>query len=397
MSIQKLIDLGSAAPRVFLYATGAGAGIQKNLWDLPGCSNFLVGCSFPYDTNETSNLLGFTPERFVSDDMAMQLAMAAYLKASKPGCSAIGVGLTASVASTKEHRGEHRIFVSSFSEKECLTWGLVIPKGSGFYQRSIDGDLADHVGLAAIFRAAGLKTEGIPYRSKPLISNCDSKLEYAPIDMTDRARELILANPLFYRDGTRSHEHATEMLDKDNVIFYPGSFNPLHMGHIAGSEVIRNTAAYEFGQYRDIVFTTVVNPPHKAALTAAPMLDRVSQMRGRNFLLTQDDPLFVDKAKKYPGGWFGVGADTLINMLDPKWGVPTEEVLSCLASLNVRVFVLGRLVNGEFMTLQNIEAQIPILSKYNKFFVGVPGRWDISSTELRAKDVPSTTIAAAKH
>jgi hypothetical protein len=52
--------------------------------------------------------MGFAPESACSPDTALELAMAAYQRAWLPGSVAIGVGLTAVVASTHEHLVEHR-------------------------------------------------------------------------------------------------------------------------------------------------------------------------------------------------------------------------------------------------------------------------------------------------
>jgi hypothetical protein len=62
-----------------IIATGAGAGLQQKLWEIPGCSWYLSGCTFPYDQDEQADLLGFMPEHFCSEDAAIDLASAAYV------------------------------------------------------------------------------------------------------------------------------------------------------------------------------------------------------------------------------------------------------------------------------------------------------------------------------
>src|SRR6185436_11449007 len=323
--IDRLKDL-LVVPRIYVYATGAGAGIQKKIWEVPGCSSFLVGCSFPYATTQTSKCLGFTPEKSVSTDTAIELAIAAYLQAYEPGSKSIGIGLTASVASVKTHRGAHRIIVSSFSETECLTATIEIPKGCGLAQRFTDGELSDSIGITAILRAAHILDDDQIW--SPIYEGTNSEnvaseriinyiFKYLPVDTTERAKELILKNSFFQANGSRVPVNA---IDTNKIVFYPGSFNPFHFGHDLGAEAIKKTIAKKFGECRDIVYTTVVNPLHKPPLTVAEMLNRVSIMKGKNFCLTIDDPLFIDKARCHPGAWFGMGADTLLNMLDPKWG-----------------------------------------------------------------------------
>src|SRR5208337_2393838 len=103
----KIKELGV---NIHVIATGAGADIQNELWAFPGSSAYLSGASFPYAPEEQEELLGFMPEHFASPENAIDLASAAYMKAYKfGGKKPVGLGLTASVASEREHRGEHRV------------------------------------------------------------------------------------------------------------------------------------------------------------------------------------------------------------------------------------------------------------------------------------------------
>src|SRR5271165_5089712 len=104
--------LKSANVNIHVVATGAGAGLSQLLWEVPGSSAYLSGCSFPYSQDEQEEVLGFMPEHFCSEEAAVDLASAAYMKAYKfGGKKPVGMGLTASVASEKEHRGDHRLFI----------------------------------------------------------------------------------------------------------------------------------------------------------------------------------------------------------------------------------------------------------------------------------------------
>lgn len=388
--LQKLRDLGKEAPHIFIYSTGAGAGIQKRIWEVPGCSSFLVGCGFPYASSQTSKYIGFTPDKFVSVDTSIELAMAAYLQAYQPNHRTIGVGLTASVASMTEHRGAHRIIVSTFSSDcECLTFSLEIPKGHGLLQRITDGELSDAIGIAAILRASHLWNDEDMIYSKIYVPDGTSiqyPIKYSPFDNIERARELIVKSSYFHMNGSRLSEND---INTNKIVFYPGSFNPFHFGHEQGAEAIRQTIANNFGECREVVFTTVINPSHKAPLSTDEMLNRVSTMKGKNFCLTVDDPLFVDKARKHPGGWFGMGADTLLTMLDPKWGYSARDLILEFQKLNIKIFVLGRLVKDQWITLSSLKEIYPDLNMTSTscedLFIEVPGRWDISSTELRNK------------
>jgi hypothetical protein len=95
-------DLKDANVNIHIIATGVGAGIQKQLWEVPGSSAYLSGASSPNDQTWQEELLGFTTEQFCSETAAIDLASADYMKAFKfGGKNPVGVGLTASVASEK--------------------------------------------------------------------------------------------------------------------------------------------------------------------------------------------------------------------------------------------------------------------------------------------------------
>src|SRR5690349_12615010 len=107
--------------RVFLACTGAGAGLQQRLWAPPGASEWLVGGLFPYATDETDLFLGFRPDSYCSERTALELAMSAFMRAAAPAIgSPVGIGITASVASLRAHKGDHRIFAAAITVDRAI-------------------------------------------------------------------------------------------------------------------------------------------------------------------------------------------------------------------------------------------------------------------------------------
>jgi len=98
-------------------------------------------------------------------------------------------------------------------------------------------------------------------------------------------------------------------------------------------------------------------------------------------MFTQGDPLYIEKARSFPGKAFVIGVDALLRMLDPKWGVEVPELLREFYELGTSFYVVGREVEGEWRTLEDVLTQIP--SSYQNLFTEVGGRWDVSSTALR--------------
>jgi hypothetical protein len=349
--------LRGAGVRVFVAATGAGAGMQEALWRVPGCSAFFAGATFCYAAAETEALLGFRPERFASDETAVDLATAAYLRAidpDDPRRRPIGLGLTASVATTAEHRGEHRVHVAAVGASLCVGRSLVLPKGAGSERRRVDGDAADELGLGALFDAAGVAR--------------DTSLE----DWTALARARLFARPYWDAAGRRAAADAIP----EGAPLFPGAFDPPHEGHFA-------IASTDRGHARPAVFTVCATPPHKPPLTVGDMLRRARALAGHARLFTEGDPLYIDKARRFPGRTFLVGADALARMLDPRWGTPVGPMLDELARLGARFRVSARVVDGVETTLAELIDRVP--PEHREMFAGVTGRWDVSSTELRAR------------
>jgi nicotinamide mononucleotide (NMN) deamidase PncC len=362
--------LKEAGVNIHIIATGAGAGLQQRLWEVPGSSAYLSGCSFPYSAEEQEELLGFMPEHFCSEEAAIDLASAAYMKAYKfGGKKPIGVGLTASVASEVEHRGDHRVFICVMTDERTMLFEHTFEKGVGQFKRHEDGERCDTWGFWMLIETAK-------------IFDSTSILDKAK-DVTDQARERFFLRPFFTANGKR-----LDKLPKEGrYALMPGAFNPPHEGHYGAA-----TAAMTDYNYK-AVFEITANPPHKDALKVQELLQRAKLLLGQDRLFTQDLPLYLDKARKYSKRPFILGADAMVRMLDPKWGLDVNEMFNAFYDLSTKLFVAGREVNGVMTTcddiLKDIKANHPFKVWATAQVVMKPleGEWNISSTELRNKKI----------
>lgn len=342
--------------RIFTACTGAGAGIQKALWDVPGCSSYFVGGVFPYAGDATAEFLGFTPEKFCSRETAIELAMRAYMRANGHGGPPVGFGLTASVATLREHRGDHRVYVAVMTDEGVFGRSLVLPKGAGLDARLSDANMVDTFGARA------------------LLEVCTGDFLRATMDWTERARELFFERPVFAANGTRYS--SLEDAGLDRVVFLPGAFNPPHEGHFGAAKVVER-------RVDSVVFSITADHPVKEPLTLADMLTRARMLEGRQpVMFTQGDALYIDKARRFPKTGFIIGADAVMEMLDPKWGYPQGELLGVFRALGTVFYVVGREVNGKWVSFNEALETIPRMT-YGSVFVPVEGRWDVSSSQIR--------------
>jgi nicotinic acid mononucleotide adenylyltransferase/nicotinamide mononucleotide (NMN) deamidase PncC len=359
----KLKELKDKNVNIHVAATGAGAGLQSELWEVPGCSSYLSGASFPYAPEEHEELVGFKPEHYCSEEDAIDLALAAYMKAYRfGGKKPVGIGITASVASEKEHRGDHRIFGCIMTDDKVLSYSTNLEKGSGSAQRFVDGQLANHVGIILLNEAF---SGGDPSEIG-LYKNC-----------TELAIQRFWLHSLFLPDGRRLN-HKDFNFDGTLYALMPGAFNPPHEGHFGLANAVKL-------QWRtDVIFEICATHPIKPTLTVQQMLQRAKLLRGHHILFTQDS-LYIDKARAHPNMPLVVGADAMLRILDPQWGNP-EEQLKEFTKLGTEFWIASRLVDGKLITKNDIMNLIPISYDIDVFnFRGIKGQWDISSTEIRNK------------
>jgi nicotinamide mononucleotide (NMN) deamidase PncC len=364
--------LKHANVNIHLVATGGGAGFQNELWAEPGSSAYLSGASFPYSPEEQEELLGFMPEHFCSKENAIDLASAAYMKAYKfGGKDPVGLAITASVASEKEHRGEHRAYTCIMTKDKVLTTHHTMVKGTGVCQRGRDGTDCDALTFFTLLDGLGIAT-------------CDTgQPEYE--DATALAKERFFLRPYFTEGGQRLARIPSIKSDgdyrHDPFVLMPGAFNPPHEGHFG-------TAAHVLREYgKQTIFELTAEPPHKDWLTVQELLQRAKLLQGHHRIFTRKEPYYIDKARAFPGMGMVLGADAMVRILDPKWGLNFDEMFKEMDQLRTKLYIGGRDINGKFTTRNDIE---DLMTPWQAFMfrslsLQVGGEYHVSSTEIRNK------------
>jgi nicotinamide mononucleotide (NMN) deamidase PncC len=370
MSSNSLVDkiLEKGPLRIYFATTGGGAGLQNMLWRVPGISSVLVGAEFPYGTDALERFLGYQPDRYCSERTALAMAMESYSRAFQfEGHKAIGMGLTAVAATNEEHRGNHRVHVAWFSDHGSKVITYTLRKAVGEAARALDGAECDFLGLEAIAEAAGIHIGHTPYGI-----NAEVK------DASDLARELFFERPYFDRTGQKTSINP-EVIE----VIFPGAFNPPHVGHFGMAKGLRTNFNL------DTTFHVTAETPHKPPLSVADMLQRAKMLEGYDRMFTRGDPLYLDKAKAFPDTGIVIGSDALERMLDPKWGIDPEVLGQEFDRLGTKFYVTERPASGQDARVGELVGAMSIPKGFRITVLG--GRWDISSSQIRAGAIPPSS------
>ena len=346
--------------RGVFHVTGGGALLLADLLATPGASQTVLEAAVPYSPQALAERLGGAPERACCGTTARDLAMSAYLRARALGGGGhgFGFGITASLATRRPKRGEHRAHFALQTAAATHTWTLRLAKGAG--SRGEEERQVADAALTALATALNLPAPA-PGRGHGAPAH-----EVADADAGLRA---LLAGE---RDAVGP--------GRPGAIF-PGAFNPLHDGH----RRIAALAADRLGTAvaAEICIRNVDKPP----LNFHDMLARRKQFPAAPPWFT-NAATFVVKARVFAPVVFIVGTDTLARIAQAKYYPPggLDAAIAELGARGCRFLVFGRHAAGRFVTLEDLA--LPASLKALCDGVGeAEFRCDLSSTALRAQGV----------
>ena len=403
--------------RFALAATGGGASAIGWLLSVPGGSRSVLEAIVPYSNSALHDYLRATPEQACSSRTARAMAMVAYERASRlavaedakdaknaaheASCSSrdtvFGIGCTASLASDRPKRGEHRVHAALQSGDRTVAVSLTLAKD--LRDRATEERITSELLLTLIAQACAV----------------DSQLPGGLVD-SDRLERLEKLAPQAWRElhagrlgAARWNARSPDCSPTPRIVF-PGAFNPLHDGHRHmaqwASDHLGHPVAFELSienvdkppldfleiETRGRQFEPPPGAPSSDDSVSAgdPAASDNPASAGGNPLWLTRAPTFVAKSGQFPDATFVVGADTIVRIADPKYygdSVANRDVaLQTLRDNGARFLVFGRLLSDsrEFRTLDQL-AIPPALLALCSAVPATEFREDVSSTELRQK------------
>lgn len=380
-----------------LVVAGAGSSALSWLLGVSGASRTLLEALVPYGRFSMIDLVGQEPAQYVSPQNARAMARAAYrrgLTLREDDFPVVGLACTATIATDRPKRGDHRACIAAWDDTRVATYNLTLDKG--FRDRAGEEEVVSRLVIYALARAFGVAADldlqrdlGLTGREQPEIL---SEAHPGPVQrLLSGEVNLVLAQP----DGRLTPSDApvapgrpapglspagSQTGNRSKLAVLPGSFSPLHYGH---EELARSA-----GEMLDcaVVYELSVLNVDKPPLTESEIMRRVGGFAGRGSVALTRAPTFRKKADLFPGCVFVIGWDTLIRLIDPKYyGGEEVAMLTALAeiwALGCRFLVAGRESGGVFHTL----AEVAIPPGFRPLFKAIPeGRFraDVSSTQLR--------------
>ena len=141
-----------------LAITGGGTGAIAQLLSVPGASRTVLEAIVPYGSAALVDLLGAVPEQACSVETALDMGRRAHARARalEPGSdSLIGLGLTASLASDRAKRGDHRCHLAVATSSGVELWSITLHKGAR--DRAAEEDLVACVAISALATACRIR------------------------------------------------------------------------------------------------------------------------------------------------------------------------------------------------------------------------------------------------
>jgi nicotinic acid mononucleotide adenylyltransferase len=269
----------------------------------------------------------------------------------------IGISVTASLATTYTKIGDHKFYISVQTESFTKSIECLLIKGSR--SREEEEQLITEYVLSLVAECCGIE-KNMPHHDEiPVIHTIKA----------EKSWKKLLNNDVNFISSDRSTPE----------LIFPGSFNPLHDGHLRMRELAEKKTGMR------ATFEICARNADKPPLTFHEIKRTLDQFTDNDSWVMTSAGRFSEKAEMFPNSVFIIGADTLMRVFDEKFYSNKKDMLDHIDRFNdhnINFLVFGRKVNKKFISLRDIVIPENIKNRCTGFEEG-SFRDDISSTELR--------------
>lgn len=317
--VEQIKKIHSTPTKLALAIAGGGAEVIGELLRHGQGSNTLLEAIVPYNQKSFEGYIGGPPDKFVSEDTACQLAMAAWqrgLRLNDTSDPVIGIGATCSLAKENEREGrEHRIWIARQSSDKCVTLGFNV-----LANRETEETIVADAILNEVAIGCGLWSEGF---------NGSLGRHWQHYKIPANIAEVFM--------GVANTSIGNSYPSGPRKLIFPGSFNPFHDGHINMAESARKLCPPEWKDQDCVHYEISVRNVDKPWLTYKAVFDRSKNYETikteHTGLCFTNAPTFVKKAEVFPGCTFIVGYDTFSRICDCKYYKDEHDRKACLKAL----------------------------------------------------------------
>ncbi|MFM8633391.1 MAG: CinA family protein [Planctomycetia bacterium] len=374
--------LSAKGLRAVLVSTGGGSEALSHLVSTPGASAVVLEGLVPYARESVDALLGGPQESYCSSRAARRLAVGAWQRACRYGATvdqAVGAAVTASLRTTQPKRGDHRIVVAVHTLDATSVAEVVLDKGAR--SRTEEDRLAAALFLERLSAAAHGHRHGAMLAGLRPGEALDIDVMTAPEAWRDlfAGRRQTVCVETSHVEGTPGTAAAECDQPAAGQLLFPGSFDPLHEGHLLMARIAEEIAE------RPVDYELSVANVDKPWLDSIAIRSRISQFTGQRLWLTRA-ATFLEKLDIFPASTFVMGADTYLRLSDPRYyGGSAEAAAAAVARIAAEaagLIVFGRARGGVFEDPSHLDVPEP-LKRVTYFVSQREFRCDISSTQLR--------------
>jgi nicotinic acid mononucleotide adenylyltransferase/nicotinamide mononucleotide (NMN) deamidase PncC len=378
---QTIAEMHASGRQAVLAITGGGSGAISELLRVPGGSRLLLEALVPYDSRALAAFLGFEPEQASSVETAVAMAQRARERAAKfapTGAQLVGLGATAGLVTDRPRKGEHRFHIAVTTGAGTEHCSIVLAKGRR--DRPGEEDLVARAIVLWLARACG-----VPVPSPRTLLEADEGYAEAVVQTGDLIDQLLaggVSRVTVWPDGQLVPAAAPP------GVLLPGSFNPLHAGHLLLARVAEDI------RQQPVAFEIAVLNVDKPPLAAGEVRNRLAQFAWRARVELTRAPTFLEKARLFPGAAFVIGADTAERLVAARYyGDNAERMAAALQEIADRgcSFLVAVRVDraGRVRALSDVAVPEP----FARLFVAIPEsrfRLDSSSSDIRARRQAAT-------